>query len=215
IEEEEARLTARREEEKAKMIAREIKNIQDQITSLREIITAVKHNLRKQDLVSGALVDVKRQQLPDNPERNTIYAIVLGSEGFRSGKHNWEVEVGDHSHWYIGVAKESINRKEEAFATPVYRYWAINLRRGNYSAGDNSLMLKRRPQRTRVQLDYDKREVSFYNLKDMTHIHKYKDTFTERMYPYFSYGKAGDADHPDIHISLSPEVCFVNRIFSQ
>lgn len=66
-----------------------------------------------------------------------------------------------------------------------------------------SLTLKRRLQRTSVQLDYDKREVSFYDLKDMTHIYKYKDTFTERMYPYLSNGKLGDADHPDIHICQS------------
>lgn len=64
----------------------------------------------------------KRQQLPDNPERNKIYGNVLGSEGFRSRKDSWELEVGDHSHWYIGVAKESINRKKEIFATTVYRY---------------------------------------------------------------------------------------------
>ncbi|CAB1322351.1 unnamed protein product [Coregonus sp. 'balchen'] len=233
-EEEEARLAALREEEeeKGKMIAREMKNIQDQISSLTKSITALKQELQKRDvpflksykhiqrssraqytlpdpqLVSGALIDVfkhlgnlqfrvwekvqgivkytpvildpntaarwlslsddltsvkhlgKRQQLPDNPERNTICTIVLGSEGFSSGKHSWEVEVGDYPYWHIGVAKESINRKGEASATPEYGYWAINQSSGQYWARHETLTLKRRPQRIRVQLDYDRGEVS-------------------------------------------------------
>ncbi|XP_041756014.1 zinc-binding protein A33-like [Coregonus clupeaformis] len=278
-EEEKARLAALREEEeeKGKMIAREMKNIQDQINSLTESITAVKHELQKQDvpflksyqhiqtslnaqctmldsqMVSGALIDVakhlgnlqfrvwekmqgminytpvildpntaygtlslsddltsvsqmgSKQHLPDNPERNMIYAIVLGSEGFSSGMHSWEVhvEVGDHSHWYIGVAKESINRKGEASVTPEYGYWAIKLKSAKYNAGDKTLTLKRRPRGIKVQLDYDRGKVSFYDSKDMTHIHTYNDTFTEKLYPYFSNGKAGDAIHPDIQICQS------------
>ncbi|KAM9395395.1 zinc-binding protein A33-like [Salvelinus alpinus] len=62
----------------------------------------------------------KRQQLPDNSERIMKYANILGSEGFSSGKHSWEVEVGDHPDWNLGMAKESVDRKGELKASPMY-----------------------------------------------------------------------------------------------
>ena len=145
-----------------------------------------------------------KQQLPDNPERNTKYTTVLGSEGFSSGKHSWEVEVGDHPVWNIGVARESADRKGECYVSPEDGVWCIEQRRGEYTdVLGKTLPLKRRLQRIRVQLDWDRGEVSFYDPEDMTHIHTYKNSFTEKLYPYFSISKAGDAKHPDLKICQS------------
>ncbi|XP_059192472.1 nuclear factor 7, brain-like [Centropristis striata] len=275
-EEEESRLAALREEEeqKGKTISREMKRIQEQISSLSDSISAVEEELQKHkvpflssykatqtrarvqcslsdpQLLSGALIDVAKhlgnlsfrvwekmkekvhftplildpntaayslylsddltsvrrgdtnQQLPDNPERNTRYSDVLGSEGFSSGKHSWEVEVGDHPLWNIGLVKESVDRKGKRFLSPKYGTWCLLHRSGEYSNGaDETVRVKKSLQRIRVQLDYDRGEVSFYDPEDkMTHIYTHRDTFTEKLFPCFSIGPAGDAKTADIKI---------------
>ncbi|XP_064806245.1 E3 ubiquitin-protein ligase TRIM35-like [Oncorhynchus masou masou] len=145
-----------------------------------------------------------KQQLPDNPERFMKYQNVLGCKGFSSGKHSWEVEVGDHPHWNLGVAKESTDRKGEVYISPRYGIWAIQLNSGKYNNGKGKpLLLKKKPQRIRVQLDYDQGEVSFYDSIDMTLIYIHKDTFTETLHPYFSIGSAGDAKSTGVQICQS------------
>uniref|UniRef100_A0A667Z3S2 B30.2/SPRY domain-containing protein n=1 Tax=Myripristis murdjan TaxID=586833 RepID=A0A667Z3S2_9TELE len=144
--------------------------------------------------LSDDLTSVRRgdtmKKPPDNPERNTNYSIVLGSEGFSSGKHSWEVEVGDHPDWNMGLAKESVDRKGELFASPEHGIWCLVHRSGKYTDGRNKTVTEKKSlQRIRVQLDYDRGEVSFYNSDDKTHIYTYKERFTEKLYPFFSLGK--------------------------
>ncbi|XP_078075178.1 uncharacterized protein LOC144497611 [Mustelus asterias] len=132
----------------------------------------------------------KRQQLPDNPERFDPCACVLGSEGFTSGKHSWEVEVGNKTDWDVGVAKESIDRKGKITAlTPGNGYWTMILREGNkYWACEKSLkplQMGVNPRKIRVCLDYERGKVSFYNSDNKSHIYTFTGTFTEKLYPYF------------------------------
>ncbi|XP_036380529.1 tripartite motif-containing protein 35-like [Megalops cyprinoides] len=128
-----------------------------------------------------------KQDLPDNPERFDSCVSVLGSEGFTSGKHRWEVEVGDKPAWTIGVVKKSIHRKGQIKCDPVRGFWVITLRNGEYKvAGVKRLSLKKKPQRIRVQLDYDRGKVFFIDTTNMSHVYTFNDTFTERLFPYFS-----------------------------
>ncbi|XP_072331791.1 zinc-binding protein A33-like [Scyliorhinus torazame] len=132
----------------------------------------------------------KRVQLPDNPERFDRCPCVLGSEGFTSGKHSWEVEVGNKTDWSVGVAKESVNRKGKFTLDPDNGFWTLMLRQGNkYSACENPpklLDLRVKPRKIRVCLDYEGGKVSFYNSDNKSRIYTFTGTFTEKLYPYFS-----------------------------
>ncbi|XP_041667021.1 nuclear factor 7, brain-like [Cheilinus undulatus] len=133
----------------------------------------------------------ERQQLPDNPERIggilTIYYSVLGSEGFNSGTHSWDVEVRDCDLWFLGVLPESAERKGNTLC----KMWAVEFSDGKYrtfspSHPDTVLSMQTEPKRIRVNLDCNRGELSFSDPDTNTLIHSFTHTFTDRMLPVFS-----------------------------
>ncbi|KAK6468549.1 hypothetical protein HHUSO_G33270, partial [Huso huso] len=149
-----------------------------------------------------------RQNLTDNPERFDPVVSVLGRQGFTSGRHYWEVEVGEKAQWYLGVARESINRKGKIQLDPNNGYWTVWQRDGEYKALADpsiSLILSVKPRKVGVYLDYEAGQVSFYNVETRSHIYTFTDTFTEKLYPYFcpSTNKDGKNAAPLIILPVS------------
>ncbi|KAJ8367456.1 hypothetical protein AAFF_G00317530 [Aldrovandia affinis] len=148
----------------------------------------------------------ERQQVPDNPERFDQWVCVLGSEGFSSGRHCWDVEVGDVRYWILGVAKESIRRRGGFSLIPAAGVWSIYQINGEYAAltsPTTALTVKRKLQRIRVQLDWDRGELSFSDPSDNTPLYTFKHSFTERLFPLFWVGSGSPLQICPLKASLT------------
>ncbi|XP_031430023.1 zinc-binding protein A33-like [Clupea harengus] len=151
--------------------------------------TAYPRLILSEDLTS-VTYSTETEQLPGNPERFDKGACpcVLGSEGFNSGTHCWDVEVRDNALWDLGVKTESSQRKGPDFPSGV---WGVKqIGNANYAAHSPSqhirLTVKQKPQRIRVQLDWDRGKLSFSDPDNNKHLHTFTHTFTERVFPFFT-----------------------------
>ncbi|XP_053194349.1 E3 ubiquitin-protein ligase TRIM39-like [Scomber japonicus] len=131
------------------------------------------------------------KNLPDNPERFSDCANVLGKQSLSSGRFYFEVQVKEKTDWTLGVARESINRKGQIILKPQNGYWTIWLRNGNeykvLAGPDAILSLKSPPQKVGVFVDYEEGLVSFYGVDTIDLICSFTGcSFTDKLYPYFS-----------------------------
>ncbi|KFO76550.1 Butyrophilin subfamily 1 member A1, partial [Cuculus canorus] len=127
-----------------------------------------------------------QQDLPDNPERFDFEPCVLGCEGFSSGRHFWEVEVGQGGVWAVGVARASVKRKGPMSVSPKEGVWALEAYHSLTSPRANQ-RLNPLPRRIRVSLDYEAGRVAFFSADDDALILVYtRAAFNgERVFPWF------------------------------
>ncbi len=134
-------------------------------------------------VLSDDLISVRNnrinQPVPDNPERFDCDLCVLGSEGFNSGTHCWDVEVKQSQRWSLGVTTASNQRKgRDFFNTDVWFVWY------GLSSG-SGFHVKQHLDRVRVNLDYDRGTVSFSDPVTNTHLHTFTTSFTHTLLPFF------------------------------
>ncbi|XP_016075792.1 PREDICTED: butyrophilin subfamily 1 member A1, partial [Miniopterus natalensis] len=136
-----------------------------------------------------------RQKLPEKPERFDSWPCVLGREAFTSGRHYWEVEVGDRTDWVIGVCREDVMKKGFDPMTPKNGFWAVELYGNGYWALTplrTPLTLAGPPHRVGIFLDYESGHIAFYNMTDGSHIYTFSNTpFPGPLRPFFCLWSCG------------------------
>uniref|UniRef100_A0A452IHN5 Ig-like domain-containing protein n=1 Tax=Gopherus agassizii TaxID=38772 RepID=A0A452IHN5_9SAUR len=90
----------------------------------------------------------QHRDVPDCPKRFDCVTCVLGYEGFTSGRHYWEIDVGDGINWGVGVARETVSRKGWIHFSPQEGVWAVI-----------PLSLSKSIRKIGIYLDYERGEL--------------------------------------------------------
>ncbi|XP_066496272.1 E3 ubiquitin-protein ligase TRIM7-like [Tiliqua scincoides] len=113
---------------------------------------------------------------------------VLGSEGFTTGRHCWDVEItsqGDD--WALGVVRESVNRKGDIVLGEHEGIWALQ-------PEDSALLLQKTGTfRIRVYLLYEAGHLEFFDGSSRDLIAHFRSLCfsRERIFPFFMMKKTG------------------------
>ncbi|KAJ3582370.1 hypothetical protein NHX12_000704, partial [Muraenolepis orangiensis] len=131
------------------------------------------------------------KELPDNPKRFTRHLNVLTRQSFSSGRFYFEVQVKDKTKWWLGVARESVNRKDVLTSdTPENGFWTLLFSKDELLFNGNTdvrLPVRAELQKVGVFVDYDAGLVSFYDVEARAHIYSATGcTFSEPLYPILS-----------------------------
>ncbi|KAM7134498.1 butyrophilin subfamily 1 member A1-like isoform 2-T2 [Macrochelys suwanniensis] len=133
--------------------------------------------------------EAQPQKVPPNPERFDSTICVLGSEGFSSGEHYWEVDVMSSTDWDLGVARKSIQRKGKLFLSPKEGFWALGLSGRDYWVKTDPwtrVIVQKKPKKIGVYINCQDREVTFFNVTDMSVMFTFNDcSFLGDIYPFF------------------------------
>ncbi|XP_078501877.1 E3 ubiquitin-protein ligase TRIM39-like isoform X1 [Lissotriton helveticus] len=137
----------------------------------------------------------RKQKLPDKPERFTHHPFVLGKEGFSTGKHYFEVEVGEKQSWIVGMCHESVPRKSRSDLIPENGFWGLTLHGTSYAALATPMSTftpRVIPRTLAVFLDYEAGKIIFYNMEDKTQIYAYLPCiFTRTLRPFLCPDRDG------------------------
>ncbi|XP_051815131.1 E3 ubiquitin-protein ligase TRIM39-like isoform X1 [Acanthochromis polyacanthus] len=113
--------------------------------------------------------------------------FVIATDGFSSGRFYYEVRVSGSKCWLLGVVKESIDRLIMSDPSPEEGAWTFSARctqfdelyRINASNGPPPNVMQR-PQTVGVFVDYEKGEISFYDVDARTLLYSFTGcSFTE------------------------------------
>ncbi|XP_040190583.1 uncharacterized protein LOC120922180 isoform X1 [Rana temporaria] len=154
---------------------------------LLDVNTAHNNLQISDDMKTVSWSDIK-QNRPETPERFQWWCQILSSQSFSSGRHYWEVDVGESEHYRVGMCYPSIERRvDQSGIGNNKKSWGLCRYSGGYSLIHNNKQVRISPNlssnRVRIDLDYEAGQISFYDLCDpIRHLHTFATTFTEPLH---------------------------------
>lgn len=115
---------------------------------------------------------------------------MLSCKAFSLGRHYWEVKVETDKEWAIGVARETLQRKESNNQTPEKGIWVIK-KTDKLTVGNHELKCDV-PKTVGVYLDYEGNRVRFFDFEKENMIGSHAAYFkAEKICPFFWFFKNG------------------------
>ncbi|XP_069021517.1 E3 ubiquitin-protein ligase TRIM39-like [Embiotoca jacksoni] len=151
----------------------------------------------------------KLQFYRNSQQRFDVWSCVVAKEGFTSGRHYWEVFVGDSKDWKVGVVGESAQRKGLFDMSPSNGYYALWWSNSQLRALTTPPLTKVKShpklRQVGVFLDVEEGQVSFYNVKSGSEIYSFTGSseFSERVFPLLG---TGDKEVPLVLITTQHQL---------
>ncbi|XP_042796823.1 fibronectin type III and SPRY domain-containing protein 2 [Panthera leo] len=137
-----------------------------------------------------------KEPLPGNT-RFTRCVAVMGNLIPIRGRHYWEVEVDERSHYTVGVAFEDVPKQEDLGANCLS--WCMRHRlassRHKYEFLHNGttpdIRITVSPRKIGILLDYENSKLSFFNADISQHLYTFSCQLHQFVHPCFSLEKPG------------------------
>lgn len=138
----------------------------------------------------GKKLTLRTRERPFSPLLERVFLkqpYVLATEGFSSGRFYYEVCVSESKAWMLGVVKESVSMLMDFPPKLEEGAWTLSAKHTESetqyfaSDADNPLShVRQRPRTVGVFVDYEKDEVSFYDVDARTLMYSFREcTFNE------------------------------------
>ncbi|XP_056111524.1 tripartite motif-containing protein 14 [Rhinichthys klamathensis goyatoka] len=156
----------------------------------------------------GLSLSTEEGCVPNDPLRFDQLFCAMGSVGFKSGQHYWEVDVHCCPSWAVGVAYGSLQRRGRDKAAKLGRNrcsWSLEFQDGHLMAWHNDRHValpvtaaRAAPNRVGVFVKYHKGRVVFYDAETMRTLQEFSAVqtavfdrayhhFIEPLYPAFRF----------------------------
>ncbi|NWW53679.1 TRI39 ligase, partial [Pedionomus torquatus] len=138
------------------------------------------------------------RKVPSNEKRFDSHTFVLAKQGYTSGRHYWEVDVGRKSSWALGIARESVTRKGILTLSPKNGFWVMGSTDGRdywaYTDPWTCLSVGGKLPKIGIFLDISAKKLSFYNVHKKMALYSFAvggdSDQKEKLFPFFSTGPA-------------------------